>query len=400
MKDKHIILGVTGGIAAYKAAILVRLLIKNGAEVKVIMTQHAKDFITPLTLATLSKNAILFDFFNADNGTWNSHVDLGLWADLFVIAPATANTIGKMANGIADNLLLTTYLSARCPVMVAPAMDLDMLKHDSIQKNLDTLRKLGNIIIEPASGELASGLEGKGRMEEPEQIIKEIAFLFKSHKRLLGKKILVTAGPTYEPIDPVRFIGNHSSGKMGYAIAESLSSLGCLVTLVSGPVTLSLQNENINLIKVQTAEEMYNACIREFDTMDAAVLSAAVADFTVINPSSGKLKRDQGTFALELQPTQDIAAQLGKVKRKDQILVGFALETDHELKNATDKLHNKNLDFIVLNSLNDQGAGFNVDTNMVTIIDRQNKIEKTGLKSKNDIAKDIVTKLITYFPNE
>jgi phosphopantothenoylcysteine decarboxylase/phosphopantothenate--cysteine ligase len=401
LKGKHIILGVTGGIAAYKAAILVRLLVKEGAEVRVLMTPLAKQFITPLTLATLSKNPILTDFFNAENGEWNSHIDLALWADLYVIAPATANSIAKIANGIADNLLLTTYLSARCPVMIAPAMDLDMFAHPATQKNLDILRSYKNIIIEPQTGELASGLEGKGRMEEPEHIIKAIQNLFESDiqnkSNLSGKKILVTAGPTCEPIDPVRFIGNYSSGKMGYAIADELCSRGAIVTLVSGPVNILPKNQKINLIKVNTAAEMFDACVRCFELMDAAILSAAVADYTPSNPLSTKIKKENDNLSLELRPTKDIAASLGQAKRLNQILVGFALETNDELSNAQKKLQSKNFDFIVLNSLNDAGAGFQSDTNMVTLIDKHNNIEKSELKSKAEVAIDIVNKLVTFF---
>jgi phosphopantothenoylcysteine decarboxylase/phosphopantothenate--cysteine ligase len=396
MKEKHIIVGITGGIAAYKAAILVRLLVKNGACVKVIMTRSAKEFITPLTLSTLSKNPVLVDFFNPENGDWNSHVDLGLWADLFIVAPATANTIGKMANGIADNLLVTTYLSARCPVMIAPAMDMDMLQHPTTKKNIDILSKSGNIIIEPQSGELASGLDGKGRMEEPEQICKKIISFFNLKNNVQGKKVLVTAGPTYEPIDPVRFIGNHSSGKMGYAIANELSWRGCQVTLISGPVYQTIDNDNIKLVRINTAQEMYNACVDQFDKMDAAVLCAAVADFTVSDPSEVKLKRDKEILSLKLIPTKDIAAKLGNMKRDNQVLAGFALETNNELQNAREKLTKKNFDFIVLNSLNDKGAGFNYDTNIVTIIDKNDLIEKTSLKSKTDIAIDISNKLINF----
>ena len=398
LKGKHIILGITGGIAAYKAAILVRLLVKNGAEVKVIMTPIAKEFITPLTMATLSKNPILVDFFNPENGDWNSHIDLGMWADLYVIAPATANTIGKMAHGIADNLLLTTYLSARCPVMVAPAMDLDMFSHQVLQDNLRILKSFGNIVIEPATGELASGLDGKGRMEEPENILTAIELFFASAKNsfvdLKGKKILVTAGPTYEPIDPVRFIGNYSSGKMGYALADELCSRGAEVVLVSGPVSVSPKNKGIKIVKVQTAAEMYDASIDYFAEADAAILSAAVADFTPDNPASAKIKREKDDLQLNLQPTKDIAASLGQIKRPGQVLVGFALETTDELENAQRKLQKKNLDFIVLNSLNDLGAGFQVDTNIVTIIDKHNNIGKSELKSKTEIAKDIVDKLV------
>ena len=400
LKGKHIILGITGGIAAYKAAILVRLLIKNGAEVKVIMTAHAKEFITPLTMATLSKNPILVDFFNPENGDWNSHVELGLWADLYLIAPATANSIGKMAHGIADNLLLTTYLSARCPVMIAPAMDLDMFTHQALQDNLKILRSYGNIIVEPASGELASGLAGKGRMEEPEIIYNAVERFFipaeDSLVDLKGKKILVTAGPTYEPIDPVRFIGNFSSGKMGFAIADELCSRGAEVVLVSGPVSINPKNKEVKVVKVQTAAEMFSECMSRFTFMDGAVLSAAVADFAPVNPSDSKIKREkQDNFQLNLQSTKDIAASLGQIKKPEQVLVGFALETTDEMQNAQRKLKQKNLDFIVLNSLNDPGAGFQVDTNIVTIIDKHNNIEKSELKSKAEIAKDIVDKLVT-----
>jgi len=395
LKGKHIILGITGGIAAYKAAILVRLLVKEGAEVKVVMTTLAKQFITPLTMATLSKNPILVDFFDPENGEWNSHVDLGMWADLFVIAPATANTIAKMANGIADNLLLTTYLSARCPVVIVPAMDLDMFAHPATQKNMNTLRSIGNIIIEPATGELASGLDGKGRMEEPENIIVVVQnILSDKGKDLAGKRIMVTAGPTYEPIDPVRFIGNYSSGKMGYAIADELSSRGAEVTLISGPVSVTAKNKNISIKRVNTALEMFTASVACFDLMDAVILAAAVADYTPASPSVEKIKREKGDLHLELKPTDDIAAILGTRKRPDQILIGFALETANELQNAQKKLQKKHLDFIVLNSLNDYGAGFGVDTNLVTLIDKHNNIEKLELKSKDEVAIDIVNKLV------
>jgi phosphopantothenoylcysteine decarboxylase/phosphopantothenate--cysteine ligase len=400
LKGKHILIGVTGGIAAYKVAFLIRLLVKHGAEVRVVMTPLAKQFITPLTLATLSKNPILVDFFNPENGDWNSHIDLGIWADLYVIAPATANTIAKMANGVADNLLITTYLSARCPVVVAPAMDLDMYAHPVTQKNIETLKSYGNMIIDPMSGELASGLEGKGRMEEPENILKVILSFFNTEslgKDLTGKNILVTAGPTCEPIDPVRFIGNYSSGKMGYAIADELCSRGANVTLVSGPVSISPKHQGIHIIKVNTAGEMNAACISHFNSMDAAILSAAVADYTPAEPSASKIKKGKENFHIELQRTSDIAASLGKLKRTDQRLVGFALETDDEVANAQKKLQAKNFDFIVLNSLNDKGAGFQVDTNKVTMIDKHNNIEKSELKSKAEIAADIVNKLVTLF---
>ena len=397
MKDKHIIIGVSGGIAAYKAAVLIRLLIKKGAAVKVIMTNNATEFITPLTLSTLSKNPVLIDFFDKGNGNWNSHVDLGIWADLFIIAPATATTIGKMANGIADNLLLTTYLSSRCPVMIAPSMDLDMLRHPSTKKNLECLQLYGNIIIEPESGELASGLEGKGRMADPEHIFKNISRFFETEKKFEGKKILVTAGPTFEPIDPVRYIGNRSSGKMGYAIASELAAIGFNVTLVSGPVNLTVDNKNIRLLKVNTAEEMFNACSGLFESMDAAILSAAVSDYKVLDPSETKIKRSMDNLKLDLHATKDIAAHLGSVKRDNQVLVGFALETNDEFENAKKKLLSKNFDFIVLNSLKDAGAGFNSDSNIVTILDKNENVEKTTLKSKTEIAKDIIQKLITYF---
>ena len=396
LKGKHIILGITGGIAAYKAAILVRLLVREGAEVQVVMTALAKQFITPLTMATLSKNPILVEFFDPENGKWNSHVDLGLWADLYIIAPATANTIAKMANGIADNLLLTTYLSARCPVVVAPAMDLDMFAHAVTQKNINTLRAFGNTIVEPGTGELASGLDGKGRMEEPENILTVIRSVLVK-KDLTEKKVMVTAGPTYEPIDPVRFIGNYSSGKMGYAIAEELSLRGADVTLVSGPVSIALKNKDIRLIKVNTASEMFEACVSRFQEMDAVILAAAVADYTPAMLSTEKIKREKEDLQLELKATRDIAAFMGGQKKQNQILVGFALETNNELQNAQKKLQKKNLDFIVLNSLNDEGAGFGVDTNRITMIDKYNIIEKPELKSKSDVAVDIVDKLVSFF---
>lgn len=401
LKGKKILLAVTGSIAAYKAAILVRMLVKEGAEVKVLMTPLAKEFITPLTLATLSKNPILVDFFNPENGNWNSHVDLGLWADAFLIAPATANTVGKMANGIADNLVITTYLSARCKVFVAPAMDLDMFSHPTTTRNLGILKSFGNIIIEPATGELASGLDGKGRMEEPENIVKALAEHFggtiRKDKDLLHKKVMVTAGPTYEAIDPVRFIGNYSSGKMGFAIAEELANRGAMVILVSGPVSLKLFHPNIQVIKVASAGEMHEACISRFSHMDAAILSAAVADFTPVNPMPKKVKREKENYLLELKPTLDIAAHLGSLKNNKQVLAGFALETNDELENAQKKLKSKNLDFVVLNSLNDPGAGFQVDTNKITIIDQNNNIQKFELKTKAEVATDIVNKLVTCF---
>lgn len=393
LKGKHIILGVTGSIAAYKAASLVRLLVKEGAEVKVVMTPLAKEFITPLTMATLSKNPILVDFYNPENGDWHSHVALGLWADLYLIAPASANTIGKMAAGIADNLLLTTYLSAKCPVVVAPAMDLDMYCHPATQRNLEVLRSYGNMIVEPESGELASGLVGKGRMEEPERIAEFVKEYFQGRQDLQGKKVLVTAGPTYEKIDPVRFIGNYSSGKMGFALAEELAGRGAKVVLVAGPVDLSVRHPAIRRVDVESAAEMRDAAVAEFPKCDAAILSAAVADFTPKTRTDEKIKRGKEDMRLELVPTHDIAADLGRMKRHGQVLAGFALETNDEENNALSKLRRKNFDFIVLNSLNDKGAGFGVDTNKVTIIDKEENKREYALKSKREVAGDIVDKL-------
>lgn len=398
LKGKHILVGVTGGIAAYKTATIIRLLVKEGAEVKVVMTEHAKDFITPLTLATLSKNPVLTAFYNAENGDWNSHVDLGLWADLYLIAPATANTIGKMAGGIADNLLLTTYLSARCPVFVAPSMDMDMLAHPSTTINIETLRAFGNIILEPTSGELASGLSGKGRMAEPEEIVKEINSFFakkKSAEPLKGLNILINAGPTREQIDPVRFISNNSSGKMGIAIAEAASELGANVNLVLGPVDIKPSRQDIIVTNVTNAASMAESCISKFPSCDIAILSAAVADYTPANVSNIKIKKAKGDLNLTLKPTTDIAATLGRMKKKGQLLVGFALETDNEIENAAKKLKSKNLDLIVLNSLKEEGAGFGYDTNRITLIDRNNIIDKFELKSKEEAAKDILKKVVS-----
>jgi phosphopantothenoylcysteine decarboxylase/phosphopantothenate--cysteine ligase len=394
LQGKHILLGITGSIAAYKAAILVRMLIRERAEVQVIMTPLAMEFITPLTLSTLSKKPVLTELFNPRTGDWNSHVDLGTWADLMVIAPATANTIGKMVTGIADNLLLTTYLSARCPVMLAPAMDLDMFRHPSTQANLITLSARGVQLIEPATGELASGLEGKGRMEEPEAIIKKIHAYFNQKesvkKKLSGKKILITAGPTFEPIDPVRFIGNHSSGKMGYALADAFARAGAEVLLISGPVSMSANHPGIRLVKVQTAAEMFDACTSNFKKMDIAIMAAAVADFTPEHKSPEKIKRKGNNLNLNLVPTPDIAAALGKLKKSGQVLVGFALETQNGIENAQGKLQRKNLDLIVLNSLEDEGAGFGGDTNKITLIDNKNTITGFELKSKTEVAQDIL----------
>ena len=398
LKGKHILIGVTGGIAAYKTANIIRLLVKDGAEVKVIMTDHAKEFITPLTLATLSKNPVLTEFFDPENGNWNSHVDLGIWADLFLIAPATANSIAKMAAGIADNLLLTTYLSARCPVFIAPSMDMDMLNHPATIINIETLKAFGNTILEPTAGELASGLTGRGRLAEPEDIVKEITNFFtkkKIYKPLKGKKILINAGPTREPIDPVRFISNFSSGKMGIALADAAAEYGAKVDLVLGPVNISPVSRTINVIDVTTAESMAAECISRFKDCDITILSAAVADYTPEKVMSSKIKKDGNELVLRLKPTTDIAASLGKIKKQSQILAGFALETDNEIEHATEKLSRKNLDIIVLNSLRENGAGFGHDTNKITLIDRYNNIDKFELKSKAEAAKDILNKIVS-----
>lgn len=395
LKNKNILLGITGSIAAYKAATLARELKKRGANVQVVMTATAKEFITPLTMATLSKHPILVDFFDPTNGNWNSHVNLGLWADAYLIAPATANTIGKMANGIADNLLLTAYLSAKCPVFVAPAMDLDMYKHPTTEANLNRLRSFGNCIIEPVSGELASGLEGKGRMEEPENIVKFLEDFFAKKQSLKGKKVLLTAGPTYEKIDPVRFIGNYSSGKMGFALAEECASRGAAVTLVCGPVHLQTSHPNIKRVDVVSAEEMFAQVKKAFDKCDIAISCAAVADFTPKKEAAkSKIKRGENGLTIELKPTTDIAGYLGEHK-KTQKLVGFALETDNEECNALSKLKRKNLDFIVLNSLKDKNAGFQYDTNKITIISADGEKKTYGLKPKTEVAKDIVDKIET-----
>ena len=396
MQGKHIIVGVTGGIAAYKTAILVRELVKRGAEVKVIMTEKAKEFITPLTLATLSRNPVLVDFFDPTDGRWNSHVSLGLWADAYIIAPATANTLAKMAHGVADNLLTTTYLSARCPIFAAPAMDLDMYAHVATQENLQTLRNRGVQLIEPASGFLASGLEGKGRMAEPEVIAQFVADKLQNSQPLAGKNILITAGPTYEKIDPVRFIGNYSSGKMGYALAETCAQMGANVTLVSGPVQIKAQHPNIAVTSVESAAQMYQATTEAFPTADVAILCAAVADFTPITKADSKIKRGDNGMSIELQPTQDIAAALGKAKQANQVLVGFALETDNEAANAAQKLARKNLDFIVLNSLNNPGTCFGYDNNQITIIDKNGQTKDYPAKSKQAVASDIVENLCEW----
>lgn len=399
MKGKKIVLGITGSIAAYKAAILIRGLIKKGAEVQVVITPAGKEFITPITLSALTSKPVISEFFAQRDGTWNSHVDLGLWADAMVIAPATASTIGKMANGIADNMLITTYLSMKAPVFVAPAMDLDMFAHPSTQKNLDTLRAYGNHIIEPGVGELASHLTGKGRMEEPEKIIEVLETFFAgrenhdNRKDLAGKKVLVTAGPTYEKIDPVRFIGNYSSGKMGFALAGECALRGAEVVLVSGPVALATPHPAIRRIDVESAGQMYEAAAREYADADAGILCAAVADFTPASTAGHKLKREKEDLVLQLKPTQDIAAALGRTKKERQVLAGFALETDDEAAHAQSKLERKNFDFIVLNSLNDKGAGFRCDTNKITIIDRRGSTPYP-LKSKREVARDIIDRLV------
>ncbi len=402
LKGKKFILGISGGIAAYKCASLARLLVKEGAEVQVIMTKLAKQFITPLTMATLTKRPILVEFFNPENGEWNSHVDSGLWADAMIVAPATANTMGKMANGIADNLLITTYLSARCPVFVAPTMDLDMYQHPSTQRNMNTLRSYGNHLIEPNSGELASGLVGKGRMAEPEEVVASLKTFFaqKECGDLSGKKVLVSAGPTHEKIDPVRFIGNYSSGKMGYAIAEELAQRGALVTLVSGPSSLEVKHPNIERVDVVSAGDMLEACQQSFDVMDGAIMSAAVADYTPAVKADEKMKRKAENMSINLVATTDIAAALGQKKTDEQVLVGFALETQDELANARKKLEKKNLDFIVLNSLADKGAGFNSATNKITIIDKYNKMKEFPLKAKTEVACDIVDEFVACLCNQ
>ncbi len=395
LKGKKIVLGVTGSIAAYKSAHLVRLLVRKGAEVQVVMTPAAKEFITPVTLSPLSGKAVISEFFTANDGLWHSHVDLGLWADLMLIAPATASTIGKMANGIADNMLVTTYLSMKAPVFVAPAMDLDMYRHPSTTRNLELLKSFGNHIIEPAVGELASGLEGKGRMEEPEQIVAKLESFFSAQLDLKDKKVLITAGPTYEKIDPIRFIGNHSTGKMAYALAEACANRGAQVELISGPVSLQTCHPAIHRTDVESAADMYEACMHYFPTANVTILCAAVADFSPENPQASKIKSNKEGLSLQLKPTKDIAFNLGNVKKPGQILIGFALETDNEIENAQAKLERKKLDFIVLNSLNDKGAGFKTDTNKIRILEPKGKVLEFPLKSKQKVAEDIVNHMIT-----
>lgn len=397
LKGKHIVLGISGSIAAYKACLLIRLFIKAGAEVQVVITPAGKEFITPVTLSALTSKPVISDFFAQRDGTWHSHVDLGQWADAMIVAPATASTLAKMANGVADNMLVTTYLSMKAPVFIAPAMDLDMYAHPATQANLQRLRSFGNIIIEPGEGELASHLVGKGRMEEPEAIFSCIDRFFSPERKLLaGKRIMITAGPTYERIDPVRFIGNYSSGKMGFALAEACAEMGAEVDLIAGPVGLRTSHPAIRRVDVESAQEMYDASLAVFPQCDAAILSAAVADFTVETSAPEKIKRGKEGMDLKLVPTRDIAAALGREKKEGQKLVGFALETVNEKANARQKLEKKNCDFIVLNSLRDEGAGFMVDTNKITIV-TSDEVFEFPLKTKTEVAKDIVLQLCSLF---
>ena len=395
LKGKHIILGISGGIAAYKSVTLLRLLIKAGAEVQVVITPSGKEFITPVTLSALSGKPVVSEFFSANTGEWHSHVDLGLWADAMVIAPATASSIAKMANGVADNMLITTYLSAKAPVFIAPAMDLDMMAHPSTTRNIELLKSYGNHIIEPAEGELASHLIGKGRMEEPEAIVEYLNKFFASSQDLKGKKVLVTAGPTYEKIDPVRFIGNYSSGKMGYAIAEEAARRGAEVTIVSGPVSITTSMPNINVIKVESAREMYDQCVNIYPNCDLGIMCAAVADYAPAEYVDSKIKREKEDIpVIKLVKNPDIAAALGAMKAPTQKLVGFALETNNEESNALDKLHRKNLDMIVLNSLQDSGACFGTDTNKITTYFSNGEKLEFPLKSKVEVAKDIIDSIL------
>lgn len=393
LRNKNIILGVCGSIAAYKAATLVRLLIKAGANVRVILTADAAEFITPLTLSTLSKNPVYTKYFEEETGVWSNHVELGLWADYMIVAPATANTLAKMANGICDNLLSAVYLSAKCPVFFAPAMDLDMWKHESTHANVARLISFGNILIAPGSGELASGLYGEGRMAEPDEIISFISQHISKSLPLYGKKVLVTAGPTYEPIDPVRFIGNHSSGKMGFAIADQLAEMGAEVVLISGP-TAQQSKQNVKLVPVVTAAEMFEACRNHFESTDIMVMSAAVADYTPVQVATQKIKKSADAFSIELKKTTDILAHLGQLKKNGQILVGFALETENEEEHAKAKLLKKNLDLIVLNSLQDKDAGFQKDTNKITIFNSAAGKLTFAAKTKVEVAKDICTEIL------
>ncbi|MDG1476874.1 MAG: bifunctional phosphopantothenoylcysteine decarboxylase/phosphopantothenate--cysteine ligase CoaBC [Vicingaceae bacterium] len=394
LSGKNILLGVTGGIAAYKTANLIRLFKKLGANVQVVMTPDAKEFVTPLTLSTLSENPVYSVFSDEETGVWNNHVELGLWADIFIIAPATANTIGKMAGGLCDNLLMATYLSAKCTVFVAPAMDLDMYKHATTLQNIAQLKANGNLIIDAKEGELASGLVGKGRMEEPEAIVSFVENHLRKGLPLFGKRVLLTAGPTYEQIDPVRFVGNNSSGKMGYELAEKAYVLGATVTLVSGPTNLTA-SKGINKIDVRSAEDMFNAVAEEYINSDVIIMAAAVADYTPENIASQKIKKSDNSLQINLKSTKDILTTVGELKTDKQLLIGFALETTNEINNAKSKLSRKNLDFIVLNSLNDKGAGFGYDTNKITIIDKSNNVDEFELKPKSEVAIDIFNKIIS-----
>lgn len=396
LRNKNILIGVTGSIAAYKSAFLIRLLVKAGANVQVIMTPSSLDFITPLTLSTLSKKPVLIDFVKGKEGEWNNHVELGLWADAVVIAPASANTLAKMSHGVCDNLLLAVYLSARCPVYFAPAMDLDMYKHPATLSNLKQLESFGNKLIPPGTGELASGLIGEGRMAEPETIVAFLEKEFTKNRMLTGKKVLITAGPTYEALDPVRFIGNHSTGKMGFALAEEFANQGAEVSLICGPNSLTTENKSIHRIDITTAEELFDAAVKAFKTADVSILSAAVADFKPEQIAKQKIKKTETAPSINLVPTKDTLFELGKLKRKDQLLVGFALETENEIENAKKKIKNKNLDLIVLNSLNDTGAGFKNDTNKVTIIDKYNNLKEFKLKTKQEVAKDILNTILDF----
>ncbi len=397
LSGKRIVLGITGSISAYKAAFLTRLLIKEAAEVKVVMTSSAIDFISPLTLATLSKNEVYSDFTsNKDKGTWNNHVALGLWGDLMIIAPATANTLSKMANGEADNFLLATYLSAKCPVYIAPAMDLDMYKHPSTKNNLEQLVSFGNKIIPAESGELASGLDGEGRLAEPENIISFIKKSLRENQPLLGKKVLITAGPTHEALDPVRYLGNRSTGKMGFRLAEKAYELGANVTLVAGPSVQTLKHKDVQRINVTSAQDMFERVVESKDDADIIIMAAAVADYTPVETSDVKIKKKEGNLTIELKRTKDILAELGRFKNNNQLLIGFALETNNALENAKSKLARKNADMIVLNTLEDDGAGFGHQTNKVTILDKDNNFVNYELKSKEEVADDIFSYIVNY----
>jgi len=397
IQGKKIVIGITGSIAAYKIPYLIRLLIREGAEVKVIMTPAATEFVTPLTLSTLSKNPVIIDPFTRSTGDWNNHVELGLWADLMVFAPVTANTLSKMANGTADNFLVTAYLSARCPVFIVPAMDMDMYNHPSTMRNLEILRSYGNFLIEPQTGELASGLSGPGRMEEPVNILNQLLDFFRSKENLKGKKVLITAGPTCEKIDAVRYIGNFSSGKMGFALAHEAASRGASVTLITGPSDQETSHPDIKRIDILSASEMLDHCLQIFPWSDLTIMSAAVADYRIKKPFDLKIKKNKDPLEITLIPTTDILAELGKMKKKNQVIIGFALESGNEIANAKRKMRSKNLDMIVLNSLNDQGAGFGGNTNKVTIITAKNKIFRGTLKDKTEVAKDILDIAVSEF---